>query len=367
CIHCMNASNPTASHVAVRDGSILGVGALDDLQGFGDYELDERFADHILLPGFVEGHAHVMEGSMWKHVYCGYFDRYDPHGKQWQGVQTIATLIERLHSTAQDRAPGTPVTGWQYDPIYLSQKLNRHDLDKVGTDRAVGIFHASVHILNVNTKALALAGLMREGIEHPGIILHDDGLPTGELKGPEAMFLVTEHLGLKGSALDGDEQGLRDFAKLCVRSGTTTITDLAANLDDDMVAMMARVTAEDDFPARIVPFRIFLGLPPKDLAERVKSLKARTQENLRLGAIKIIADGSIQGFSARLRPPGYYNGAPNGLWYVAPDQMYDILTHALQEDLLVHIHTNGDQATELVLQVMERALRANPPPNHPPT
>ena len=44
----MNPAQPRASHVAVRDGRILGAGALKDLTGWGDYTLDTTFADKVL-------------------------------------------------------------------------------------------------------------------------------------------------------------------------------------------------------------------------------------------------------------------------------------------------------------------------------
>ncbi|MCP4048957.1 MAG: amidohydrolase family protein, partial [Gammaproteobacteria bacterium] len=87
-------------------------------------------------------------------------------------------------------------------------------------------------------------------------------------------------------------------------------------------------------------------------------------ERLRLGRIKVVADGSIQGFSARLRWPGYHNGAPNGLWYVTPEQMSEIFNLALEAGIQVHIHTNGDQATELALDRLGPALQAQPNPDH---
>ncbi|MEZ5857218.1 MAG: hypothetical protein R3D67_21720 [Hyphomicrobiaceae bacterium] len=62
----MNPARPLATHVAVRDGRILGVGSLDELNGWGPATLDRRFADKILMPGLVEGHAHVSEGSFWR-------------------------------------------------------------------------------------------------------------------------------------------------------------------------------------------------------------------------------------------------------------------------------------------------------------
>ena len=96
-----------------------------------------------------------------------------------------------------------------------------------------------------------------------------------------------------------------------------------------------------------------MGLPPEELIKTVAELAERATDRLRLGKIKVIADGSIQGFSARLRWPGYHNGAPNGLWYVTPEQLLEIYNCALAADIQVHTHTNGDQATELVLDTLE--------------
>ncbi|MED5408685.1 MAG: amidohydrolase, partial [Pseudomonadota bacterium] len=67
-IRTMNSYQPVATHVAVRDGRILGVGTLEDLAGWGDYVLDERFAEKVLLPGFVEAHCHATTGAAWKYT-----------------------------------------------------------------------------------------------------------------------------------------------------------------------------------------------------------------------------------------------------------------------------------------------------------
>ncbi len=372
----MNPSCPYATHVAVRDGRILGAGSLDDLmpwvagentgENTGDYRIDDRFADKVLMPGFVEGHAHTMEGSLWSKVYCGWFDRSDPDGKTWGGLKSLDAVIQRLCEKEQSLTDtATPVSGWQLDPIYMDNvRVTRSDLDRVSTDRPVGVLHASGHIMNVNSKALELAGLLKPGLQHPGIPLGDDGLPTGELKGPETMMPVGPHVGFERNLLDADETGVRNFAKLCVRTGTTTITDLASRMQPETVDMMLRVTAESDFPICLVPLRFFMGLSPEDLIEEVISLKARSTERLRMGRIKIVSDGSIQGFSARLRWPGYINGAPNGLWYVAPEQLSEIFKRALAADIAVHTHTNGDQATQLVLEKMKEALRQHSNPDH---
>ena len=362
----MNPMRPEATHVAVRDGIVLGAGSLDELTGWGEHGIDERFADHVLMPGLVEGHAHVMEGTFWRRVYVGYFDRTDPDGKTWEGLKSIDAVLDRLREAeAKLSDPEAPLPAWQLDPIYFdNRRVTRHDLDKVSTTRPIGVLHASGHIMNVNSKALELAGLLKTGLNHPGVPLGDDGLPQGELRGPDVMMPVSPHVGFDRDMLQADERGLRDFARLCVRAGVTTVTDLAARLNPEAVDMMARVTGGADFPARVVPLRFFHGLTPAELVEQVRDLKGRATDRLRMGAIKIVADGSIQGFTARLRAPGYYNGAENGLWYVAPDQMLEIYERALEAGLLVHTHTNGDEATDLALEMLERALAKHPRRDH---
>lgn len=362
----MNPVRPQATHVAVRDGRILGAGSLDELKGWGKHELDERFADKVLMPGLVEGHSHAMEGTFWRYVYVGYFDRMDPDGRTWPGAKSIDAVIARLREASDAlKDPAAPLSGWSLDPIYFGERrASREDLDRASAARPIGVLHASGHILNVNTKALELAGLLRKGVNHPGIPLGADGLPTGELKGPDPMMMASSHVGFDREVLACDEYGLRNFAKLCVRKGVTTAADLANLLPEDAVAMMLRVTGEDAFPARIVSLLRLQLLSGQALIDRALALRAKSTDRLRLGIIKLVADGSIQGFSARLRPPGYYNGAPNGLWYIPPEKLREAYQLALRHGVQIHTHTNGDEATELVLDCVEEALRTHPSPDH---
>lgn len=362
----MNPARPTATHVAVREGRIIGAGSLDELTGWGEYTLNEQFKDKILMPGLVEGHSHTMEGMLWRYAYCGFFDRMDPNGKIWPGLKSIDAVLDHLKTVdASMEDKEAPLPGWSIDPIYFdNRRITREDLDKVSTTRPIGVIHASVHIMNVNTKALELAGLMRTGIEHNGIPLGEDGLPTGELKGPDVMTPVGSHVGFDRDMLDADAGGLVEFSRLCVRSGVTTATDLASRLQENTVSMATEVTARDNFPVRIVALRFHHGVTPKDLIQQVLELKERSTDRFRMGMIKVVADGSIQGFSARVNFPGYYNGSPNGLWYIAPEQLSEIYHLALENNVQVHTHTNGDEATDLVLDLLEEALRSHPSFDH---
>ena len=98
----MNPALPFAEAIAVRGDRILGVGTVEDLAQWGDYELSEQFKDHILMPGFVEAHTHVLAGAVWEFPYVGFYDRADPAGRTWLGCQTIASVVDRLAECERD-------------------------------------------------------------------------------------------------------------------------------------------------------------------------------------------------------------------------------------------------------------------------
>ncbi|MBA5735268.1 amidohydrolase, partial [Escherichia coli] len=69
----------------------------------------------------------------------------------------------------------------------------------------------------------------------------------------------------------------------------------------------------------------------------------RNTDKLHFGPVKFIVDGSIQGFTARVRWPGYAGGQPNGLWLIPPAQLVDVFEPFHRAGLQLHVHTNGDE------------------------
>ena len=90
----------------------------------------------------------------------------------------------------------------------------------------------------------------------------------------------------------------------------------------------------------------------------------RSTDRLRFGLVKMMLDGSIQGFSARLRWPGHFNGAPNGIWVTAPSQYEADFETYHRAGLTIHTHTNGDEASLVAIDAIERVLARAPRPDH---
>ena len=361
----MNPGQPEANCVAVRDGKILSVGTLDEVSLWGEVEVNTIFQDKILMPGLVEGHSHLMEGAMWDAVYVGYYDRRGPDGKCWKGLTTLDQVIQRLtEAEKQMTDPSAELLGWGFDPIFFgTARLSAQQLDTVSASRPMAILHASVHLMNVNSAMLALAGI-DEDTDIDGIHKNADGQPSGELQEFAAMFPVYRIIG-KQLAISSSEKesAIWNFGKVAQLAGVTTATDLLNDLSAAGAENLRKITPDVNYPIRIVP-----AYGPQRSAEngleRLQAAIATNSEKLHYGPVKVIVDGSIQGFTARVKWPGYFDGKENGLWIIPPSQFVALFTPFHLNGLQLHIHTNGDEAVELVLNAFEEILARHPRDDH---
>ena len=361
----MAPSTPFATHVAVREGRVLGVGTAEQMAAFGPAIRDDSFAGKVILPGFVEGHSHLFEGLTWQDPYLGFFDRRGPDGRIWPGLKGIEEVVARLQEIERaTEDPDAPLTAWGFDPIYFGgRRMNRADLDQVSTRRPVAITHASGHIMNVNGIVLHRAGLTGD-TDLDGLARGPDGQPTGELLGPEVMGRVRRVIG--GSSMERaiDAPSLRRFGEIARMAGVTTAADLLNELTPATVGIYEAVTQEDRFPLRIVPALAARAYSVPDGITRWRELAGHNNPKLHFGLVKLVVDGSIQGFTARLRWPGYHNGAPNGMWYLAPAELAAVVLAYHRAGAHLHIHTNGDEATEVAVEMIGRALQEVPRGDH---
>ncbi len=361
----MNPAQPFATHVAVRDGRILGAGSLASLEGWGKFDLDERFADKVILPGFVEGHSHAFEGGVWKFPYLGYFDRISPDGRRAPGLKTLDEVVAALaaHEKTLPR-DGSTLFAWGFDPIYFTgRRMNLGDLDKVSTDRPVLVLHSNFHVLNVNTPVLAKANITRQTNVH-GVVKDESGAPTGELAEVTAKFMAYRATGFDLAEVLSDETATWRFARVAQLSGVTTATDLHNPLSDATVDAYVKACSSADFPIRLLPAFAGATLPTDQAIPRLRALMKRNNDKLRFQLVKLVTDGSIQGLSARMRWPGYYDGTPNGVWNSGPDEIDRLLLDYHRAGFQVHIHTNGDEASEVAIEAVEKALLAAPRWDH---
>ncbi len=355
----MDANRPEATHVAVRDGKILAVGDADCADQWGDVIHDDSLSATTLMPGMVEGHAHMMAGAMWRYAYAGFHDRIDPQGKLWEGMKDIDAVIDGLTQYADGLDADAPIIGWGFDPIFLSsERLGAKHLDQISTERPIAIIFSNFHLMCVNSKALEMAGY-DSGSNAEGVIKGPDGTPTGELQEMAAMFPIMRRLGIDFRGLSQTPQAIADFAAVSQRAGVTTVTDLFASMEDEDLKVMLDVTGKPDFPLRIVSVLGAMG-PAKQIADRAETLAGSSTDKLRLGAVKLMTDGAIQGWTARVKWPYYVGGQPNGIWNTPPEQIYELCEEMQKRGIQMHIHVNGDEAADVSIAAVEAAMRKHP-------
>ena len=360
----MNASRPHATHVAVRDGRILGAGSLEDMEQWAPYTLTDDFADKILVPGFVEGHAHAMEGGIWDFPYVGYEDRWDPSGRRWEGAQSLDAVIAAL-TAAEARLDDaeTPLFAWGFDPIYFGEaRMNATQLDSVSTTRPIIVLHSNGHLLNVNSRLMDMAGITADTNVY-GVLKDDNGKPTGELMEMAAKYMAYRQTG--NPFFGGIKTpSLLRYAESAVNCGVTTATDLFASFNEESLAAYVEASQTPGYALRLMPA---LNTIEQSIDEGIALAKRALQDNndrLHHRLCKVMTDGSIQGFTARMKWPGYHNGKPNGLWNLDPDTLCELVLEYHKAGLHLHIHTNGDEASELMLDALEAAQLACPRPDH---
>jgi predicted amidohydrolase YtcJ len=360
----MNPPNSEATHVAVRDGIILGAGTLNELKEWGDYTLDTTFRDKVLVPGLIEAHAHILEGAMAQFPYVGYFDKRQPDGSIAPGIQSVDALIARLKEIdAAMPNPDDVLIAQGFDPIYFSgERVNRTHLDLVSTTRPIFLLHASGHLATVNTAMLNKHNITREtNVE--GVAKDANGEPNGELQEVPAMSLASSALGAILHAM-GSEQAIWNFGYAARNAGITTVSDLAGTVitEPKTLASWQRVVNDESFPARVNIYNL-PALPGGNadyaqVAARVRELQTNeASDKLHFPGVKFVIDGSIQGFTAVLNEPGYFHGEDHGLLLTVPEQFKDWMLPFHKAGINISVHCNGDKTVDIFLDAVEGLLK----------
>ncbi|MBP9718946.1 MAG: amidohydrolase [Candidatus Levybacteria bacterium] len=362
----MDASHPFATHVAVENGKIVGIGDSEMKELFSDAILDETFKDQVILPGFVEGHAHMVAGQDGLAAYVGYFDRPSPEGTILKGLKSMDEIITYLKTCDAKLSPDEPLIATGFDPIYFEGKrVERYDLDKITTERMIFLMHASGHLITTNSKAIEAIPADKLASTQ-GVAKDDQGKPTGELQEIQAMSLAFALLGASFLKFTDPKVLFPRFVALAQRAGVTTITEMGVDINlDDPRSIEELSSLTEHVSLRVVPMYFVPTSTKKieDMPAYVQSLVAKNTDRLRFGLVKFMADGSIQGYTARLKAP-YITGVENGIWNMDPEKI-QLCTKAFHDaGLSIHCHCNGDEASEVFIAAVKDAIAQKPWPDN---
>ena len=343
----MNPAAPSASAVAVKGGRFMAVGADRDILEFKGRATEVLDAGgKTVLSGFIDAHTHVMSSGV-RHV-----------AQEDCDLRSIGEIQEGLKGRAVDTPAGGWVLGFKFDDTKTSEQrfLHRRDLDAVSNEHPVMVAHQAGHVYFFNTLGLRRAGFNDDTPDPSGGRLGRDP-DTGELDGRvygAAIYPVLREV-LPAHADDDRRRGLALICRMFAEAGLTSVHDAMVSNDDLRVYQEAKDAGE-------LPLRVYL-LMYRDHFPALRDAGIRTglgDDRLRIGGIKMVADGAIATRTAYLSQPYIGSCCDNGLAVMDAEETERRVLEMHRAGFQVCIHSNGDQAIDMVLTAYENAQRAFP-------
>lgn len=357
----MNAENQVVDAMSVRGARIDRVGSTEDILAEVTREtIVTDLRGRTLMPGFVDAHGHFPGSGQ---VVFSTDLNSPPIGS----IENMAQLLARLKS-AHEARPDDWLTGFGYDDTLLAEGRHptREDLDQVSTTRPIAIGHVSGHLYAVNSAALAEMGI-DESTPDPegGVIQRDPNSPDG--RRPNG---VLEETAARQALLKALDIGLTDGIRMTtyaareyLQAGVTTAS--AGGMPLGLAKLLGPLSELNVFPQRVALFPLLEEVEAEVLSGEWRP-EVLASGRLSLPRVKIIADGSIQGYTGYLSEPYYqpykgdvfYRGYPS----VSREDLFRQVAGLHRQKVQYAIHVNGDASVDDALDAIEAAQQSQPWP-----
>lgn len=343
--------SPTAPEVSAlaTDGTqVVAVGNRDHVQsrlGGGQPDRVIDLAGKRVLPGLVDAHAHLALFAMeWANI-------------RLKDMKSIDQILEAVGRQALASPKGDWIRGSGYNHLTLREGRHptRDDLDRVAPHHPVILTRTCGHIASVNTAALNRAGLHAKTPDPPGGKFGRTA--QGELNGV-LYDQALSFLQVASKPADVDlERWLGDAAQVWLQSGITAFHD--AGGPPDYFRVLLNAIRKDAIPQRVEAM-VWNGLGVDQLGDFLPSHIATGFQfrNFRIGAAKIMIDGSSSGPTAATRQP--YGREENfcGILYRDQEELNQWVKRAAEEGFQCTTHAVGDRAIEYAVRAL--ATHGNP-------
>ncbi len=353
----LDAQSQVAEGLAIRDGRIISVGSTDDVRrtiGPATRVIDAE--GHTVIPGLIDSHVHAIDVAR------------NEDAAPYQEL----TSVEDIQTFVRSAARRTTADTWIWTPRLFPTRLREHrfptreELDAATTDRPVVVDCAYAQILN--TAALKAAGIERGTPDPEGgaIARTPAGEPTGLLFNAERL-LAAHRPKLVEMPVDGLASVLRAYNAVGITSVIERATDRAGYRTYEALARDGRLSVR-----ATISFRVVSDGSLEDTERFISALgvtPGQGDEWLRVGPLKIFADGGILGGSSFMREPyGPQAGALYGIrdpqWRgkltLTPTQIANIFRAGHRHGWQLAAHVTGDAGVDAVLDAVETVDREQP-------
>jgi predicted amidohydrolase YtcJ len=342
----VDAKQPRAQAVAIAGGRFLAVGSNDDVRPLATVRT--RSVDlegKTVVPGFIDAHTHPASSGRrhLREVDCD--------------LRSIREIQDAIRKRAAQTPPGQWVLGFKYDDTKTAEgrPLNRHDLDVAAPNHPVYINHRGGHGSYVNSRALDKADVNDKTPGPPGGKFDHDS--SGHLTGVVRERATEPFTKVIPNHFTRDDyrEGVKLIAQMMTRTGVTSVNDAFGTPEDLRAYQDAREAGE-------LLFRVYCLIGYEHIDQMIAA-GVRTglgDECVRVGAMKMVCDGSISERTAWLSQP--YIGRPNdrGIQVMTEEELYTYGRKAHEAGWQIGVHCNGDLAIGTTLRVYERLQRQRP-------
>ncbi len=324
---------PDADTLAIAGGRIAAVGRQEEVAAaVGDGRV-LNLSGKTVLPGFIDAHTHLLQTGL---ALIG--QRIDLYGLTREA--TLARLSEVARSRERDE--WIVARGWDESQWEERKYLNRADLDRVTGSHPLVAVRLDGHLVTVNTAAL---GRIPESVDRTGIDVANGILIE------RAAFSFLQELAPSETVL---VEALRAAVAHANRMGVTSVH-----------VMLPREQMRPFMNTRaVLPLRVTLypEVPALDSLSELGIDSGFGDHWLRIGGVKLFADGSIGAGNAAVSEPYADSGGIGELNY-SDAELVSILEKAEEAGLQTAIHAIGDRAIEQVLAA-HVAVKTSPALRH---
>ncbi len=294
----VNPRQPRAQAVAISGGRFLAIGSNDEVLALAAGNAKKiDLGGKTVLPGFIDAHSHPAEAGL-SHLRMVDCD-----------LRSIADILKALRERASKTPPGEWVLGFKYDDTKTveGRPLTRDELDAALPGHPVFVQHRGGHTAWVNSQAIKLAKIDDHTPDPPGGS-YDHDPATGRLTGHvrENGRVTFEKIIPSNFTRDDHREGVRLISQMMTRTGITSVTDAMGTPEDLRAYQDAREAGQLKMRAYCHIYQAFMD---QMLAAGVKT--GLGDDWVKVGAQKMICDGSISERTARLSQP--YIGRPDDL------------------------------------------------------
>ncbi|MBX7183700.1 MAG: amidohydrolase [Vicinamibacteria bacterium] len=332
------------SALAVAGDRVLAVGNDAAIRALASK--DTRVVDlkgRLVTPGFNDAHVHFLDGG------------FGLLSVDLRDAKDEAEFAERIGRHAAGLPKGAWILNGNWDhERWKSQALPTKALiDAVTSDNPVAVNRLDGHMILANSPALKAAGIDRNTKDpFGGTIVRDaSGEPTGILKDNAQDLLY------KALPEPTREMNVRAAKAALAHAASLGVTSVQDNSSIDALPTYQQIRAEGGLLARINVWR------PVSAMKSLIDAGVRSglgDEWIRIGAIKILSDGSMGAGTAAFFDPYTDEPATSGLLLYPVEELNRMIDEADAADFQLAVHAIGDRANALVLDAFEKAAAARP-------